>query len=79
MAQHFIPRPDWSIRSIGLCTNVPGVTSICCVNILIILCFIMIFLKFIAIFCDYRQVGCDTELSTYSVIAGLWASMYSLG
>ncbi|KZS13028.1 Synaptic vesicular amine transporter [Daphnia magna] len=25
------------------------------------------------------QVGCDMELSTYSAIAGLWASMYSLG
>ncbi|XP_057380318.1 MFS-type transporter SLC18B1-like [Daphnia carinata] len=25
------------------------------------------------------QVGCNTELSTYSAIAGLWASMYSLG
>ncbi|KAK4020372.1 hypothetical protein OUZ56_002355 [Daphnia magna] len=25
------------------------------------------------------QVGCETEMSTYSVIAGLWASMYSLG
>ncbi|XP_046446178.1 MFS-type transporter SLC18B1-like [Daphnia pulex] len=25
------------------------------------------------------QVGCETEMSTYSIIAGLWASMYSLG
>ncbi|KZS20248.1 putative Synaptic vesicular amine transporter, partial [Daphnia magna] len=28
---------------------------------------------------NMQQVGCETEMSTYSVIAGLWASMYSLG
>lgn len=77
MAQYCLPCSDWDICCIGLCTYISGFTSTRSV---------FIFNNFKNQFrlTDkrlflYREVGCETEMSTYSIIAGLWASMYSLG
>lgn len=80
MARHLIPFSDRCICSHGIRAHISGFARICHVIKIVVGNFLVIINDFIYFFIFFfRQVGCDMELSTYSAIAGLWASMYSLG
>ncbi|EFX65748.1 hypothetical protein DAPPUDRAFT_332905 [Daphnia pulex] len=73
-----------SLLLLGPSPILPGLPNVLWLNILsLVLIGIFVALAYVptyqALLQFATQVGCDTELSTYSIIAGLWASMYSLG
>ncbi|XP_046444388.1 MFS-type transporter SLC18B1-like isoform X2 [Daphnia pulex] len=73
-----------SLLLLGPSPILPGLPNVLWLNILsLVLIGVFVALAYVptyqALLQFATQVGCDTELSTYSIIAGLWASMYSLG